>query len=149
MSSKIKPPTARRANSARPTTRRTKQAADKPPARTRRTATGTGAGNVHAPETAAAPLADAEEPTAAATLEEEIKMLRKITKRVSQLMEKASPEQLVPLLDKLGAANIRVASLLKTQNMLVGKQGGLAEMLDKALEELEGKAEGGRLREEG
>lgn len=71
-----------------------------------------------------------------ATLDEEIKMLRKFTKHVAQLIEDAEPERAPALLNALSLATTRVAKLLKAQRELTGKRGGLATLLQKAFREV-------------
>ncbi len=85
------------------------------------------------------------EPTAIIDLEAEIKMVRKAANRVAQLLEESDPERLIRILNTLS-----VATLLRVQRVLTGKEGELKEMfqqvLSEAREELE--AEGQRLKNE-
>lgn len=87
------------------------------------------------------------EPTAIIDLEEEIKMVRKAANRVAQLLEDSDPERLIRILNTLSVATTRVATLLRVQRVLTGKEGELKEMFQQVLsetrEELE--AEGQRL----
>jgi hypothetical protein len=83
---------------------------------------------------AAAELAS--EPSADATLNEEIKMLRQLTKQVASLIQDAEPDRAPALLNALSLAATRVAKLLKAQKELSGKSGGLVELLQRALREV-------------
>jgi|SRR5581483_1712325 hypothetical protein len=83
--------------------------------------------------------------TADADLSGEIKTLRRVINRVATLIEQNSItaddgplnlDRIMSLLNTLGAAQIRVASLLKSQKILAGKSGNLETLLQQAISDV-------------
>lgn len=68
-------------------------------------------------------------PVAQMTLDREIKMLRRMTKKVARLIKNADSERAPVLLNALSMASTRVAVLLKAQKDLTGKDSDVAELL--------------------
>jgi hypothetical protein len=89
------------------------------------------------------PVADAE-PSAEPSLEDEIKMLRRINKHIAKLIEENMhankqgdrTSRIISLFSTLGHTTTRVAGLLKSQQLLTGKQGEVSRLLQQALADI-------------